>query len=369
MEQDELYRRLVQRYKDNTASQEEVELFFHLLQQNKLDAYLDDSSLADEALVIPIINGEKKKLAKSYKLLRYLAVASVLIALVTTGILFATSKKGINNAESITLAVPQALPGSKKAILTLSDGKKISLGDSSQTIRDGSISMEQKNNELLYKKTAANTPVAYHTIATPLGGEYQLTLPDGSEVWLNAGTSLTYPVSFNGTERRVVLSGEAYFEVARNAGQPFVVEADASEIKVLGTHFNVMAYAGEELQKTTLAEGSVTVSNKGKQQLLKPGEAAIVAKASGQMQVATANVEQDIAWKNGNFYFDKTMLASIMKQIGRWYNLEISYAGPVPQKRFVGRISRHTNLSDVLDVLRLSGVKFSMKERTLIVQN
>jgi transmembrane sensor len=195
-----------------------------------------------------------------------------------------------------------------------------------------------------------------------------VTLPDGTKVWLNAETSLRYPTTFTGAERNVELTGEAYFEVAKNAKQPFIVRSGDAAVRVLGTHFNIMAYGDEPTLKTTLTEGSVAMSKNGEEVILKPGQGGTVSAGSNQISVAAADVDQDLAWKNGQFYFNKTELTAIMKQLARWYNLEIRYAGKVPKKRFVGKISRYTNLSDVLEVLRLSGVKFSMTGKTLVVE-
>jgi len=368
MEDRQLYQQLVQRYLTNKATKEELDLFFHLLEQGKLDAYLQEAPLVenDVAPVLPIAVKEKK-LAKSYVFLRYAVAASLMLATLTVILLMTKNNPTEQQPVAQTTTAPQAAPGTKKAVLTLSSGQSIQLGGSSQNITDRGANIITNNNAVMYeaKETEA---IVYNTIATPKGGEYQVTLPDGTKVWLNAESSLRYPTSFTGSERRVELNGEAYFEVAKNLKQPFVVRSGEAAVKVLGTHFNIMAYQDEPIFKTTLAEGSVALSKNGRQEILKPGQGGIITSGTNDIIVASTDVEQDLAWKNGNFYFQKTELSTIMKQLARWYDLEIRYAGAVPRKRFVGKISRYTNLSDVLDVLRLSDIKFSMTGKTLTVE-
>jgi ferric-dicitrate binding protein FerR (iron transport regulator) len=368
MDERRLYGQLVQRYLANTATKEELDLFFHLLEQGKLDAYLQEALLETngDVPVFPIA-AEEKKLARSYKMLRYVVAASLLLAVLTGFLLYRNNPVSEKPTAQSTTNLPQAAPGTRKAILTLSDGQSIQLGGDPQNINDGGAAITTNNSEVVYT-TTKQTAVAYNTIATPKGGEYQVTLPDGTQVWLNAETSLRYPTSFTGSERRVELTGEAYFEVAKNAKQPFIVQSGETVVKVLGTHFNIMAYPDESIQKTTLTEGSVALSKGGGHEILKPGQAGTIAHGTNNIVVASTDIEQDLAWKNGNFYFQKTELSTIMKQLARWYDLEIRYSGTVPKKRFVGKISRYTNLSDVLDVLRLSDIKFSMTGKTLTVE-
>ena len=369
MEDRQLYQQLVQRYLENKATNEELDLFFHLLEQGKLDAYLNEVSLEtkNEVPVIPL-SSEEKKLGRSYVFLRYAVAASLLLATITGMTLYLNNNSATEQSIAKTMIVPQATPGTKKAILTLSNGKAVTLNGVAQAISDGGANIITKNNTVMYEAPKEAAVTAYNTIATPKGGEYQLTLPDGTQVWLNAETSLRYPTSFTGTERRVELTGEAYFEVTKNSQRPFVVQSGDAAIKVLGTHFNVMAYADEPFLKATLAEGSVAISKNGAEKRLKPGQGGTIERGTDNIMIAPADVEQDLAWKNGNFYFNKTELQTIMKQIARWYDLDIRFAGSIPKKRFVGKISRQTKLSEVLDILRLSDVKFSMVGKTLIVE-
>lgn len=369
MQQPQHYETLVRRYLDGTASQEELTLFFHLLQQGELDAAFKSLSLGAGDAEDRQPAAAVRTLPRRNRFWQYAAAASVVLLLAAAAVLFVRRSSGeAPQTARAQPALPQAAPGTKKATLTLSNGQTLALGSLRQTIRDENATVIPGTESLVYNSDKPSGQLYYNTITTPAGGEYRVTLPDGTDVWLNAGTSLRYPTAFSGAERRVSLNGEAYFEVAKNPAQPFVVEAGGTETKVLGTHFNVMAYADEAYVKTTLAEGAVVLRKNGREEKLRPGEGGTMGRVDGGITVVPADVEQDLAWKNGNFSFNKTELPVIMKQLARWYDLEIRYAGTVPEKRFVGRISRNTNLSEVLAVLRLSDVKFSMNGRTLVVE-
>ncbi len=363
------YRQLVERYITNTASEEELQLFFHLLKEGKLDAYLENS---------PSLKCQLSELAQDQTAVRshYIsprnyAVAACLLLALGFGIYFIilSSQKSSTVTPSVAVtSLPQASPGSKKATLLLGDGQVVTLNRSNKLLKQGNTKIIQQRDKLIYQADGGSTAVAYNTITTPRGGEYQLQLPDGTVVWLNAGTSLRYPTAFTSSERVVELNGEAYFEVAKNPAKPFIVKVSNASVKVLGTHFNVMAYADDGFSKTTLAEGSVLLHKGAIEEKLKPGEGGVVQQGSDKITVSAANIDQDLAWKDGFFQFDKTDVKTIMNQIGRWYDVDIRYAGTIPQKSFVGRINRNTNLSDVLAVLRLSDVRFSMRGQTLTVE-
>ena len=201
--------------------------------------------------------------------------------------------------------------------------------------------------------------ISYNKMSTPRGGQYQLTLPDGSVIWLNAESSITYPTVFSGNERKVSITGEVYFEVVKDKSKPFKVIAGDQQIEVLGTHFNINAYKDEDHVKTSLLEGSVKVN----QQILKPGEAFQNGK------VNATNVAQDIAWKNGIFNFNNQSLAQVMRQLARWYNLEVVYPEGVPRKEYGGEMGRNLTLSQVLKGLENSGIYFELEGRKLLVKS
>lgn len=287
--------------------------------------------------------------------IRRWAVAAVLIGLIACGtyIFFNARKQASPIAVTRVTDLP---PGSNKAVLTLANGQQVILDNTNKgaIASQGSAQVIKLDSGLLaYNKTGKGTEeVLYNLITTPRGGQYQLILPDGSHVWLNAASSLRYPTAFVGKQRQVELSGEAYFEVIKNARQPFLVKTSHVNITVLGTHFNIMAYGEESLIQTTLAEGSVQVSNVSGSVLISPGQQASFNKSGNQhFTVAQANLEEVLAWKNGQILLSNVNVPAIMRQISRWYDVDISYSGGIPDKSFSGMIDRNVPLSDVLKVL------------------
>ena len=270
-------------------------------------------------------------------------------------------------------------PGGNKAILTLADGSNIVLDSAHNgalTQQGNSKVIKLNNGQLAYQSGAGGkmsaggqmlANVQYNTIATPRGGQYQVVLPDGTKVWLNAASSLKFPTAFAGDRRRVELTGEAYFEVAKNAALPFIVHSSGSDVEVLGTSFNVNAYDDEETIRTTLLEGSVNVSGGVGHTLLKPGQQAQLDRKGDLRLVADANTEEAIAWKNGYFQFDDAGIRVVMRQLSRWYDVEVSYEGPVPDRQFGGQMPRGVNLSEVLHILEESNVHFRIEGKKLIV--
>lgn len=248
-------------------------------------------------------------------------------------------------------------PGSNRAVLTLSNGNKVELDSAaSQTIIDGDLSIENNNGQLKYKKGEL---VAVNTMTTPKGGQYQLTLADGTRVWLNAASSITYPTVFTGRTREVRITGEAYFEVTRNPKQPFVVKTPKENITVVGTQFNVSTYPDEPASKISLLEGAVKVN----QALLRPGQAFTNGK------IIETNTQQDVAWKNGAFSFNNVTIEQMMRQISRWYDVEIVYEGKPRQKTFVGEMGRNLRLQQVRKLLNDLGIKTKLEGKKLMVTN
>jgi hypothetical protein len=252
-------------------------------------------------------------------------------------------------------------PGGNKALLTTSDGSSINL-DSIQdgtVITKGSAKISKREGLLVYDITAssAGNDVIENTLSTPRGGQYQVVLADGTKVWLNAASSLRFPSDFPGGQRVVELAGEAYFEVAKDKHKPFLVKVGRMEVNVLGTHFNVNAYAEEKTIKTSLLEGSVKITNGTASSLLQPGEQAVLRNADNKVRINRVNMDKVVAWKNGVFQFDDADITVVMREIARWYNVEIVYTGNVPTRQFEGKISRNAELIEVLKILELSGVK------------
>ncbi|QEH42556.1 FecR family protein [Chitinophaga sp. XS-30] len=244
-------------------------------------------------------------------------------------------------------------PGKSKAVLTLADGSLVTLDSAiGQDIQQEAATARQQNGQLVYEPDATATAIIqYNTLTTPRGGQFRLVLPDGTQVWLNAASSIHYPTVFTGKERTVTITGEAYFEVTKNAGMPFRVNTSGGTmVEVLGTRFNINAYADEDAIRTTLAEGAVKVSSGNEQVILQPGQQAQVT--GRQIQVLRPDMAQVLAWKNGIFNFENSSLEEVMRQLSRWYDVEVVYKGRIPDRVFGGELQRSLPLSQVLEVLR-----------------
>lgn len=292
------------------------------------------------------------------------------------------------------------LPGGNKAILTLADGSDVILDSvkNGLIVRQGSASITKLDGgKLAYQPvpgSAALSAVSYNKLSTPRGGQYQLVLPDGSKVWLNAASSIRYPTAFTGKERRVEVSGEVYFEVAKSATErpggnssgnaegnqghgntPFIVSIAApsgmpgagGEVEVLGTHFDVNAYGDENSVKTTLLEGEVKLIKGEAAILLKPGQQAGYGMTGGPAILKDADADEAVAWKNGIFQFNEASIESVMRQVERWYDIEVSYEGKIPSGHFSGTVDRNANISQVLKILELSEVHFRIEGRRIVI--
>ncbi len=307
---------------------------------------------------------------------QWMKIAAVAILfLAGAGYWYVNTKNEDGKSRSVTTEIVQEkqakiLPGGNHAVLTMGDGTRIILDSvDNGRIREGNLNITKEDGLLVFAHTPASAAeISYSTLSTPRGGSYKVVLPDGSEVWLNASSSLRFPTAFRGHQREVELMGEAYFEVTKNKAKPFHVKVGEMTINVLGTHFNVNAYADESSIKTSLLEGSVNITRGSVSGLLRPGQQAILAKNKEKVEIKDADLEEVMAWKNGLFQFDGADLKSIMNQIGRWYDVTIVYSGDVPVRRFEGKISRDAQLSDVLRILELSNVKFRLEGRKIIVE-
>ena len=353
-------------------------LLDELIENKELEASMPDETAAsilqnifekDKAQVVTI---EKK--GSVFTLWMRVAAAVVILFISGTAcwVLFKNKDKTTVPVALSSAKPSPVLPGGNHAILTLADGTRIVL-DSIQNgnIKGGNANINKKGPLLVYDGSSGfetNAPVTYNTLATPRGGQYQLVLPDGSKVWLNASSSIHFPTAFTGNQRNVELTGEAYFEVAKNKEKPFHVNVKGMQVEVLGTHFNVNAYGDEGNIKTSLLEGSVKIKSGQASGLLKPGEQAILGGNVNKIEIKKADMSEVMAWKNGLFQFDDAGITTIMQEISRWYNVEIVYQGEIPVRRFEGKISRDAQLSDVLKILELSDVKFKVEGRTIVVE-
>lgn len=286
-----------------------------------------------------------------------MAIAAILILVSGLTIyIFNTPQK--KNDIATVKQTEDVLPGGNKATLVLSDGQQINLGQpAAGSIAEASVVKKTTDGQPVYFAVKNNNLKGYNTVRTPRGGQFQVVLPDGSKVWLNAASSITYPAAFEAGERRVTLSGEAYFEITsqqhNNKKVPFIVESGNQKIEVLGTKFNVNAYDDEAGIKTTLIEGKVKVTTENETVILKPSQEFDLG-ADG-ISTKKVDVESAIDWKNGDFIFADENIQSIMRKIARWYNVDVVYDSEVPDESLSGQISRSRNLSEVLRMLELSG--------------
>jgi transmembrane sensor len=301
------------------------------------------------------------------------------IAVAVLGIIVLSTFLLLNNNRSTQLAKSEnnthkfkddVDPGSNKATLTLADGSMILLDDAKNgtLTQQGSAKVIKLDGKLLYDLGSEKAKqIVYNTISTPKGGQYQLELPDGSLVWLNASSSIYFPTSFIEKERRVEITGEAYFEVAKSADKPFIVSVNNSEVQVLGTHFNINAYSDEEEVRTTLLEGSVKFVDGSNTSLLQPGQQSQLTKDRIVKVASNVDVNEVVSWKNGLFSFENAGIETIMRQLSRWYDVEIDYKGKTDDI-FVAEMSRNIKLSDVLKALELTGrVKFEIDGKKIVV--
>lgn len=299
-----------------------------------------------------------------------LAAASVLLLVALGAYFFSMHEQEKPVPASAVVLQHDALPGGKKATLTLSDNRQIVLDEHApgEVASETGISVTKNDEGQLVYTAGSGEGKGFHTISTPMGGECQVTLSDGSRVWLNASSSIRFPVHFSGAERPVEIAGEVYLEVAPMAGKPFRVTGGGQVVEVLGTRFNINAYPGVGKVKTTLLEGAVKVSTAGGSgaRVLKPGQQAILE--GNSIRVGAADEESAVAWKNGYFLFDDAELAYIMDELCRWYNVNAVYEGVNPSMRFGGTVSRKKKLSEALRILELSGnIRFKIEGRTITV--
>lgn len=316
-----------------------------------------------------------------------IAVAATILLSLSIGFYFYSKFK--NTGDALLMATHKDIPGGKnKAILTLANGSKISITDAlnGELVKaSGIIISKTSNGQIVYKvtnKTAALEGAAekYNTFETPKGGQYQIVLPDGTKVWLNALSSIKFSERFiNAPERRVELQGEAYFEVSKDKKHPFIVRTAKQEIEVLGTHFNINSYADEHKSVTTLLEGSVKVAPVGMERgksgvvfhslstVISPGQQASTAYHDVNVSVADMDLVMD--WKNGDFIFKKESLAGIMRRVSRWYDVTVEYDGEIDQNQtFSGSVSRSKNISEVLKIMQSTGqLKFDIVGKKVVI--
>lgn len=357
-------------------NENEIKSLFEDVLKNTSSVTKVDERSATTILKSIIENSEGAKISRNIRLSFSNVAAAAVVLLFISGLAYwfipeRKSSVDFRRSSSSEAQVSKIVPGGKRAILTMGDGSTIVLDSlHNASIQRGSVKISKKDGLLIYDGSARlkkRAPEVFNTLTTPRGGQYKVILADGTKVWLNASSSLRFPTAFTGRERTVELTGEGYFEVARNKKKPFHVNVNEMQVEVLGTHFNINAYDDECSIKTSLLEGSVKIKKGDISSFLKPGQEGVLKKNSDNVKIKNIDVNQVVAWKNGLFEFDGADIKSIMRQIGRWYDVDVAYSGKIPKRRFEGTISRDAQLSDVLEILKLSNVKFSVQGKKIVI--
>lgn len=373
---------LLHRYHTGNISQSEKELvelwYSQLIETGEWqwdESEKDEVEKMLESRILEKIRLQNKKPRTIYLLSRkYWWAAASIVLVLGFSTYFLVFNKTLKPSSIVSTTEPNdvSAPQSNKAIITLSNGQKVFL----DSISNGALAVQGNvklvklaSGEIVYQSSGElSENIQYNTLENPRGSKViNMVLADGSKVWLNAGSSLNYPVAFVGSERKVSVSGEAYFEVAHDASKPFVVHNGSLDVRVLGTHFNVNAFTEDDNNiKVTLLEGSVKISNGSSNCLLEPGQQALVSK---EMKILNdVDLNKVMAWKNGYFQFDKASLQSVLKQVSRWYDIEVIYEGKNQPREFVGEIERDLSLSEVFKILEINKVNFTLEGKKLIVK-
>ena len=386
MQQDnKRYLELAEKWLNGTINKEEMNEFsawYDEVDDHPLQVPLDFASSEEELrqrILSRIKSRQRFAAVFSIRNFRTAGLVAASILLIFSGLLvfqfLRSDRAGLAEKKTVATGhqeIDGVVPGGNKAVLIMADGSQVELdtagnGTISETanarvikLNDGELALSAAKNEI--------GTLTYNILKTPRGGQYTITLSDGSRVWLNSASSLRFPTVF-GKERNVELTGEAYFEVARNPERPFKVKANGTEVRVLGTHFNIMAYDDERLISATLIEGSIRISKDDNLILLKPGQQANVTEDGKIGVLKNADVEQAIAWKNGVFNFNGSDIQSTMRQIARWYDVEVIYENKIAE-HFNGTIPRNSSIENVLKMLEYTGVvRFVMHNRQIIVRH
>lgn len=365
-------KQLLIKYQQGTCTENELALLESWYLQYKEEKTDLGAEMLEEARQKVWASLPVHQIKKSVSLWPVMSAVASIVILITVGLFFFR-----NEQEQLpvrrTHQVVKIVPGGNKAVLTLADGTKISLNDAANgqlANQSGIVVTKAKDGQLIYTVNKAagaeKQLIGYNTISTPRGGFYQINLPDGTKVWMNAASSLKYPTAFTGGERKVELTGEGYFEVAHQAEMPFRVATGSQVVEVLGTHFNINAYDDENDTRTTLVEGKVRLSDGAAYTLLNPGEQGIAYK--GRLRKTEVNTDDIIAWKENKFVFNNEKLGSIMRQIARWYDVEVVCPPELEDMEFSGTMPRHRSIKQALKIMDLTeSVHFKFEGRRITV--
>ena len=331
----------------------------------------------DKALSLGNLSRIRKR---SIPLWQYYSASAAILIFLVAGWLVTGHRHKIPETPVVPIArAVDIKPGGNRAILTLSDGSSVVLDSARNGVlaqQGNSQVVKLANGQLAYRpetkssssnNSAAANAVGFNTISTPAGGTYQVNLPDGSKVWLNAASSIHFPTAFTGAQRDVEIAGEAYLEVVKNPGKPFRVRVRDQEVRVLGTSFNITAYSDESSIRTTLIEGAVQVARGARTVRLKPGQQAVGSTGTDRLEVNQANINNVIAWKKGFFSLDNADAETVLRQLSRWYSVEVVREGELPSVHLDGMISRDLNLSEAMGVLETHHIHCRIEAHKLIV--
>lgn len=374
---------LFNKYLHNQITQEEYQELWQLMEEEKMSGQLNpqlqdlwkqepDYSLKPDEWEqkMDALKKAQSPLPKlGFRWRTYAVAAAVILALAAYWVIdlqLSPKENKVQAAKSLS----EVLPGRNGAVLTLSNGQKLILDSAGngELATDANVAIIKKDGELVY--SGRSEEMVYNTVSTDKGRQWRLTLPDGTRVWLNAASSISYPLSFSGKERVVTMTGEVYFEVVHNAQQPFKVKAGDRLIEDIGTSFNVNAYDDEKTLTATLLEGAVSISTpEAPRSIVMEGNGKQAqVNGSGKISVSTdADTDEVMAWKNGMFSFNQSDIQGIMRQISRWYDLDVIYTGTQSKETFSGMVSRSSNLSQVLKIMEQASIRFRLEGKTLIV--
>jgi len=366
-------KQLLRKYAEGTCSEAERYLFEQWYNGLNAEDRLQLTEIDLEEAEKVMLHVLQKKIERPGRILVWYRVAAAIVILFSAGGYFFIQNR-IARHKAPDQVSSEILPGTNKAVLTLSNGRQISLSDArngtlteegDQRVKkadDGTIAYESKGS------SNGSAAVVYNTISTPRGGQWTVILPDGTKVTLDATSSIKYPVRFSGRERSVAVSGQMYFEVAHNKKMPFHVRTGNQDIEVLGTHFNVNVYPDEPDSRVTLLEGSIRLSNQSRNAVLKPGQQAITRQGTDHISIERVNAEDFIAWKTGRFFFNNANIQTVMRQLSRWYDVDVSYKGVIPHQQFNGDIQRNLKATEILDILsNYYNIPFKIEGKKIIV--
>ena len=318
------------------------------------------------AKVIPM--GEREPMGS--RKWRWTAAAAVIALVIGGSVLWRVSRTSgtitVKQSQPVSSVLP---PGGNKATLTLADGSTVRLDDAKKgrlAKQGNSDVVKAGDGQVEYRKGEAGGAIGYNVISTPRGGQYQAVLPDGSRVWLDAGSSIRFPTAFTGETREVTLTGQGYFETAKDPVHPFVVTAGKVQVRVLGTSFNIMNYDDEQAIKASLITGSVAVTANGQRVVLKP-EHQLSMDETGAVKIGKVDPGNVLAWKNGFLEFDGADIATVMRAVSRWWDVDVRYEAGSDKHSFTGQLSRDLDANDALKILTASGYRFKTSGKTVTV--